>query len=299
MPITLIHTISDSVELQHDGQTLFRYVYLPKTDPRESPKPYFHPLYTLKGNPVTIFRPHDHLWHHGLMMTSAQLSGQNFWGGPTYVRERGYVQLDNNGRQSHRDWDRIEASESQASLVEHLDWITSDGKRWLDETRRIEVAEIDRSAGCWSLDLRFALANVAGHALHFGSPTVEGRPLAGYGGLFWRGPRSFNKGQILAADGLEGPDVMGKAASWLAFVGRHDGSGDSSTVIFIDRPRNPRYPTKWFVRTEPYACASFAFSFDEELVLEPGETLSLDYRVTIADGALPRDRIEQIAGQGG
>jgi len=298
MPVRLVHTISDFVELQHDDQTLFRYVYLPTTDPRESSKPYFHPMYTLKGNLVSIFRPHDHLWHHGLAMTSAQLSGQNFWGGPTYVRDRGYVQLDNNGRQAHRAWERIDASDGQVELVERLDWITSYGQRWLDETRRIMVGEIDPTDGCWTLDLGFALNNVAGQNLRFGSPTIEGRPLAGYGGLFWRGPRSFNRGQILAGDGLEGPEVMGKAAPWLAFVGRHDGSADSSTLVFVDRPGNPRYPTKWFVRTEPYACVSFAFSFDEELVLEPGETLDLAYRIGIADGAWSRDRIEQFAGEG-
>ncbi|SRR5579883_2651035 len=300
MSLTLVHAISDYVELQYQGQPLFRYVYQPKTESYESPKPYFHPLFTLAGNLVTIFRPHDHVWHHGMAMTSAQLSGQNFWGGPTYVRDRGYVQLENNGRQLHRDWDRFDCDEHRLVLDERLEWLTSNERLWIAEKRRIALATIDTKQGYWSLDLHFSLQNVAGHRLTFGSPTTEGRVLAGYGGLYWRGPRSFNKGRILAADGLEGPEVMGKAASWLAFVGRHDGSGDASTLLFLDQPGNPRYPTKWFVRNEPYACVSFAFSFDEELMLDPGASLSFAYRVLIADGAWSREKIEAyVGGQGG
>lgn len=119
--------------------------------------------------------------------------------------------------------------------------------------------------------------------------------MAGYGGLFWRGPRSFLKGTILAGDGLEGPEVMGQAAPWLAFTGRHDGSGNGSTIIFLDHPQNPRYPTKWFVRNDPYACVSASFMFDQEYVLPPGQVLELRYRVVVACGAWSRAQIEAYA----
>ncbi|WP_345495963.1 DUF6807 family protein [Streptomyces flavovirens] len=38
---------------------------------------------------VTDYRPHDHRWHKGLRMTASHLSGQNLWGGNTYVHGRG------------------------------------------------------------------------------------------------------------------------------------------------------------------------------------------------------------------
>ncbi|HEY3341455.1 MAG TPA: DUF6807 family protein, partial [Anaerolineae bacterium] len=56
---------------------------------------------------------------------------------------------------------------------------------------------------------------------------------------------------------------------------------------------NPRYPTQWFVRDDPYACASFAFSFDEEFALAPGAELTLRYRIVIADGAWSRERVNE------
>jgi hypothetical protein len=121
--------------------------------------------------------------------------------------------------------------------------------------------------------------------------------MAGYGGLFWRGPRSFLGGTILAGGGRSGPEVMGQAAPWLAYVGRHDGSGDYSTLLFLDGPQNPRYPVKWFVRNTPYACASFAFAFDEELTLPAGEQLTLAYRIVIADGAWTAEQADAYAQQ--
>jgi hypothetical protein len=85
MSTALLHRLGDSVELSYQGTTLFQYIYGRPMAETEAPKPFFHPLRTLAGNEVTLARPHDHTWHAGLAMTSAYLSGQNFWGGPTYL----------------------------------------------------------------------------------------------------------------------------------------------------------------------------------------------------------------------
>lgn len=292
MRTTLIHTLQDAIELRYQEQTLFRYVYASQTPALESPRPYFHPLKTLAGNEISLFRPYDHLWHAGLAMSQANLSGENFWGGPTYTREAaGYVQLDNNGRMQHGAWQELVCAE-EVRCVERLQWITHTGQAWIAEERRITVSEIEPEAGYWSLDLAFRLLNITSQPLIFGSPTTEGRPDAGYGGLFWRGPRSFLHGQILAAHGLEGPESMGKSAPWLAFTGWHDGNREQSTILFIDQPGNPRYPNKWFVRNDPYACVSCAFMFDEYYILPPDETLELTYRIVISNGAWSRQQIE-------
>lgn len=292
MKITLTHSFHDAIELEYQGQTLFRYVYEPPIAQIESPKPYFHPLKTLSGNEVTLFRPYDHLWHTGLAMTAAHLSGQNFWGGPTYVRDTGYVQLENNGRIQHSNWRQISCTES-AHCVEQLKWITYGGETWINEERQISVSEINPTDRYWSLDLVFHLENIASHPLAFGSPTTEGRPAAGYGGLFWRGPRSFLHGYILAAGNLEGAEIMGQVSPWLAFIGSHDGNGEQSTLLFIDQPANPRFPTRWFVRHDPYACVSCSFMFDEEYILRPQEALTLAYRIVLGCGAWSRQRIEE------
>jgi hypothetical protein len=48
------------------------------------------------------------------------------------------------------------------------------------------------------------------------------------------------------------------------------------------------------VRSDPYACASFAFMFDQEYQFQPEAVLNLTYRMIIADGALSRDTIESL-----
>jgi hypothetical protein len=290
MNMRLIHT-HDALELRYQDQLLFTYVYEPDNPPIESPKPYFHPLKTLAGNELSLFRPRDHPWHTGLSMTAANLSGENFWGGTTYTRESGYIQLENNGRIQHIDWQDISCHE-KLHCTEHLQWITFSGARWIDEERQIAVSEISPEAGYWSLDLSFRLVNVSQQPLVFGSPTTEGRPEAGYGGLFWRGPRSFLHGKILGAGGLEGPELMGKRSPWLAFSGWHDGNREQSTIVFLDQPENPRYPNKWFVRNDPYACVSYSYMFDEYYVLPPLQALKLAYRVLIGHGEWSRAQIE-------
>ena len=293
--LTLTHNLNDQISVNYADQRLFDYVYNPNTAPTESPKPYFHPIYTLAGNLVTNFRPHDHVWHKGLCMTIAHLSGQNFWGGATYVHGEGYVQRDNNGCMAHVAWDVIDCSTEQILLRERLHWNTLMGEQWIDEVRQFRVSDISTDAGYWCLDTHMALTNVAGRELEIGSPTTQGRPAAGYGGLFWRGPRSFRGGQVLGPGDLEGEEIMGHAAPWLAFIGKHDGNDATSTLIFLDHPNNLRYPNKWFVRSNPFACAGFAFMFDEVYNWQPNETLVLDYRIVIADGGWERARIDELA----
>ncbi len=93
-------------------------------------------------------------------------------------------------------------------------------------------------------------------------------------------------------------DYMGASMPWLAYVGAHDNSNKQSTLLFMDDPANPRYPNKWFVRNEPYACVSFSFMFDETYELEPDQTFSLAYRVAIFDGAQNAETLARVAGQG-
>lgn len=296
--LKLTHHFNDAVELSHQGIQLFRYVYQPTTPAFEVNKPYFHPLRTLAGNPLTNHRPHDHPWHHGLAMTLTHVNGQNFWGGATYVHEKGYVDLPNDGHIKHKGWDSMECRDGKVGMKERLEWITQAGQLWFTEQRGIQVVEVDTARGYWVLDFSTSLKNVSGQELQIGSPTTSGRPMAGYGGFMWRGPRSWLHCKILAAEGMEGQDIMGKKSPWLAFSGGTDETGNHSTLLFMDQPGNPRYPNQWFLRNDPFAIASFAFMFDEKYPLAHGAEVSFKYRLLIADGEWDRKKIESYVGPG-
>ncbi len=288
----LIHTLDSHVDLVHEDVTLFSYVYRPQTAAIESPRPYFYPLRTLKGNVVSGFRPHDHRWHHGLSMTCANLSGHNFWGGPTCVRDKGYVQLDNNGGQIMASTNDFISDFTGEQIDCVLVWQTAQSDvPLIVENRNISTRV---SSDFWSLNFKSHLSTTKkDEPLIWGSPTTQGRENAGYGGLFWRGPRDFVNGQILMSDNREGADLMGQTSPWLAYIGQHDETDDYSTLIFVDDSENPRHPTPWFVRnTTPVVCPYFAFH--EEYEMQSGEGLELNYRIIIADGKWDREQIEAM-----
>lgn len=277
-----MHSHEDCYELFHEGRLLFRYVFQPDVPASESPKPYFHPLNTLGGHTITGFQPDDHPWHTGLAMTMAYLSGMNFWGGPSYVHGQGYIQLPNNGQIQHNTWSLVECRDQQARLVERLAWVTPNGEVWIDETRHMTATVADDTS--WYLDFEFHLTNISGQTLEFGSPTTQGRPNAGYGGVFWRGPQAWQNTHIRFSERLVSQEVMGVSAAWLAYSG---GVSDQRvTLVFLDHPANSRFPNQWFVRDGEYVGVCFAFMFNHAFFLPPDETLSLRYRVGIVDGDL-------------
>ncbi|WP_112261188.1 DUF6807 domain-containing protein [Lentzea terrae] len=265
---------------------LFTYVHTPTTTPAfEGPKPYLHPVRTLAGDVVTAFRPHDHRWHKGVQMTATDVSGENFWGGVTYVRDQGYVALPNVGSMRHEEF---VVSDDGLRFDELLSWFTEAGQHWVHETRSFEVRDVFEDS--WTLEFSTTLTNLRSEPLIFGSPTTNGRELAGYTGFFWRGPRSFTEGTVIAADGGSGQEMMGKAARWLAFVGQHDEVDRASTLLFVDHPDNKG--THWFVRSTPFAAVNPSFAFFDTVELPPGESLTLRYRLVIASGEWDRDRLE-------
>ncbi|MCF6521909.1 PmoA family protein [Streptomyces sp. JJ36] len=275
------------------GTELLRYRYRPALPAAECPCPYAHPLRTLSGGVVTGNRPHDHRWHKGLAMTASHLSGQNFWGGGTYVPGapgHGYRDLPNVGRLDHAGFASLSPGDRPA-LTEEVHWRTSGGEHWLTEERTLAVRDVEPARGSWTLEFRTALHNVRGAALEFGSPTVFGRELAGYCGFFWRGPRSFTGGRVLLSDGSREDTAMGRTGDWLAFTGEFDEEDGAATLVFAAAPENPGHPPHWFVRSEPYPVVNPSLAFFTPRQLPAGGTLRLRYRMVIADGAWDAGRI--------
>jgi hypothetical protein len=286
--MSLRHDETEVTVLADDAE-LFRYVYRPNDAQLESPRPYFHPVRTLRGDLVTIYRPHDHVWHKGIALSLPHVGTENFWGGPTF-RNGGYVQERNDGAMRHDDFDVAVAKDDVVRLDERLTWVTETGETPVTECRRIAATvlpDADRDTGAaWLLAFETTLVNVSGAAIVIGSPTTAGRPNAGYGGLFWRGPRSFTGGTAVTQDGTGGDELMGTRGPWLAFAGRHDEHGRSSTLVFRDSPANFSYPTRWFVRSTPFAAVCPAPFFDTEFRFAAGAALTLRYDIAVADGSL-------------
>lgn len=298
--LRLVHAHGDRITVTEPltGVELFAYVYR-REAAWEAPKPYLHPVRTLAGDVVTDYRPNDHRWHKGLSLTASHLSGANLWGGNTYVHGEGYLELPERvGSMAHVGFHEIAADDDRAVIAERLTWHPHGGELWAEEVRRVEVHDVDPACGTWALTWSSAVTNRRDEPLRFGSPTTAGREMAGYTGLFWRGPRAFRGGRIVGPGG-EGPELMGTQGPWLALSGEHDGTDGHATVVFAHAPENDHsgaggtHPAHWFVRNDPFAAIAPSWAFHEEFELAPADTLTRRYRVVVADGAWGREEIAE------
>jgi Methane oxygenase PmoA len=293
--LQLAHVHESHFDVSFDGALLARYVYRPDFPPIEALKPYIEPVRTLGGDLVTAYRPHDHVWHKGIQLALPHVGDQNIWGGYTWVRDEGrYIQLDNNGSMEHEAFAHLTAGTASVEVAETLGWFSAGGERMADERREVAFDVSGAGDGAWVLSFASTIRNCGDDPLVFSSPTVEGRPDAGYGGLTWRGPRSFTGGEIVASEGRSGPELMGERGKWLGFVGRHDGSDSASTVVFVDEADAPQVPTTWFVRSEPYAIICASPFFHEAVAVPAHGSLRFAWSVIVADGAWGAEDIERF-----
>ncbi|GGQ65926.1 oxidoreductase [Streptomyces althioticus] len=301
--LRVVHAHGDAVGVSVGDVEILRYVYRPDPVAFESRKPYAHPVRTLGGRVVTGYRPNDHRWHKGLQMTASHLSGQNFWGGNTYVHGRGYVPLPERiGWMRHDGFSSFAVDEERFACVEELTWVENGGEEWAREQRGLSVHSVDVVRGAWVLDWSIRLTNVRGEELRFGSPTTAGRERAGYTGLQWRGPRDFTGGTVFAPGvegGGPGERFMGTQGPWLGFTAERDAVDGASTMVFAHAPENldpgrAVHPSHWFVRSEPIPSVAFSCAFFEEFGLPAGESFAYRYRVVVADGAWGSERVESF-----
>lgn len=295
LPQGLDWTLHDNaVTVRLNGSEMANYVFHATDAQEESPRPYFHPLNTPGGSNVTVYRPHDHVWHKGLAWSLPHFGPDNFWGGPSYRKGQDYQWLPNNGRMEHLEILDCGVSGGSFAFSHRLQWLTQDGQAVVGESRGFSIVP-GPDAESWTLIFESIMDNISGSDITIGSPTTEGRENAGYGGLFWRGPRSFTGGTITGPNGETGEALRGTRAPWLAFVGRHDETSSVSTIVMVDDRSNAQHPPQWFARSEPFACMGPAPFFADEVNFAAGSTMRNRYAVVVADGDSAGDRLAKLA----
>jgi hypothetical protein len=258
-------------ELRLDGVPVADYRDGTELDPVLSPRPYLHPVRTLAGTVVTDARPADHRWHLGVSVAVPDVDGWNFWGGPTYVRDEGYLWRDDHGRIVHTGFVDLEPD----GFTEQLRWITPRGEVVLVERREVRARLLARG---WELRIVTTLANAVDRPVRLGSPAANGRAGAGYGGLFWRLPPAQEpRVRSAAADGEHA--VHGAVAPWLAWRDRRF----TLAVAAVDEDTGA---DPWFVRVREYPGVGSQLAARDPLVLPAAATTTRGLRALLADGGL-------------
>ncbi|NBM18300.1 PmoA family protein [Streptomyces sp. GC420] len=274
-------THGTAIPLRCGGRTVGRYTYREETELRLSPRPYLHPLTTLGGLAVTELRPADHVHHLGVGVAVPDVGGRNFWGGRTFVRDRGPTELDNHGEQRHTAWMLCDPD----GFIEELSW-TAGPAELLRERRTVSATGLGPAA--WALDFTFSLTNTTGSGLSIGSPATNGRPGAGYGGFFWRAPKEAEPPEVFTAEARGEDAVNGRPAGWLALA------GEGWTLVFAGATDETR-DDPWFVRTTEYPGVGSALAWSERLPVPAGGTVTRRVVTAVADGRLDRDRAAALA----
>ncbi|MFC8243037.1 DUF6807 domain-containing protein [Streptomyces chartreusis] len=267
-------TPHDTAVLRVAGRPVGRYVTRPELPARLAPRPYLHPVTTLAGTAVTELSPADHIHHLGVGVAVPDVEGSNFWGGRTFVRDRGPTELDNHGAQRHTAFQLRDPD----GFVEELRWVAA-GAELLRERRTVAATELTRTA--WALDFTFSLTNVTSGPLSIGSPATNGRPGAAYGGFFWRARKEAQAPEVFTVDREGESEIHGTVAPWVALV------GSAWSLLFAGATERTRRDP-WFVRAEEYPGVGSSLAVDERLPIPPGETAVRRIVTVVADGRISR-----------
>ena len=253
------------------------------TIPTSTPRPYLHPVRTRDGVVVSATHPADHDWHTGVGMAVPDVNGTNFWGGGTYVPDRGYLLLDDHGVVSGHS-----VQFEPSGFRQQLDWVGKDGRRELLELRSVGWAAL--TPQLWRL--RFTSSLTADHPVELGSPGSKGRVGGGYGGFFWRFAACYDVEVFTPTDRGE-QAIHGSVAPWVAWsadFGAGPGTSGPATVV-VRSADAARHAEPWFVRVSGYPGLGSALAWDRPLALTPGETLERRFHILVADGRLDSDEV--------
>jgi len=259
-----------SLTLAPDPAPLWRFQY------GRTPKPHFQSLRTPAGYELALVEPYDHIWHRGLWFAIKFVNGENFWEerepfGIQKVSTTPQVTIDNGGV-------RIDLS---------LDWIGPDGDSPIAEQRRINWRP---GNGTYALDWSSKLTANRDLTLDRTPYTTWG----GYGGLSFRGTRTWHIERYMLPSREEAPLTPGYRAPWCDLSGKFDGGIDlTGGIAMFDRPDETGQSTPWYGGGNP-AMNFFnaAFLFDGPMDVASGQELDFSYRVVIHDGIWNQDQAE-------
>jgi hypothetical protein len=243
-------------------------------------KPLFHPLALADSPPLTVDRPADHAWHHGLWFSWVFVNGVNYW---EHDRQSGRPA----GRTTWENIDVERGSDFSAKISLELAYAPAGHRAVLRESRRLRVHPPD-AAGAYAIDwqCQFTAADkdvtVAVVPI---PPAAEGVGWGGYGGLSIRLAEELEDRRVVTSQGEAEFDAGGvyrgtaPAADYSAVAG-----GVEAGVAILDHPQNPRHPSPWYAIRTNMSYLNAAVMAPGPLVITPQAPCTLRYRVVVHPG---------------
>jgi len=260
-------------------------------------KPFFHPVNTTDGIPLTWFAPPDHPWHRGLWFSWKYINGLNYWeqDRSTGLSE-GFTHVKNIIFNPNPDF--------SARIQLEIEYAPPDKPAVLTEKRILKTSIPDEN-GNYYIDWKSTFTAGEDSVVLGRTPVLgqsDGVSWGGYAGLGCRiDSRSLSSIKFWDSEGRQDLDIHSKPARWINVSGLiKEVTTQSAGIVIFDHPKNPRYPPPGFVIKnwlEDYqllfAYLNPGFLFEKRFTLEVQESLILNYRILIHRGQIDSVRLEK------
>lgn len=251
------------------------------------PRPYFFPFNGPSGSPLTrMGHPgapdHDH--HQSAWFAHHIVDGISFWSNNSKATIR------------QKQWYRYKDGADEAVMAALLGWYDEEGGNEIAE-QDVVAALRPLENGEHTLEIQLTMRPAKGReSVNFEKTNF---------GLFAvRVAKSlsnrFGGGNLTNSDGVVGEkDIFGKASKWMDYSGPVVvGEGENRKTVtegitYFDHPANPRYPSKWHVRSDGWMGA--AFCLDEGFVATAEKPLTLRYLLHAHSGAYDANKATGVA----
>ncbi|MBK5273408.1 MAG: PmoA family protein [Bacteroidia bacterium] len=285
-------------------------------------KPVLYPLIASNGTVVTRgfpihplpYDPTDHPHHLGLWLTYENVNDLDFWNNSYAIApEKKYLY----------GWiktDRIlETKDGEKGVLSyHANWTNQKNDVLLEETTRFEFSGTPHQRSIDRITVLKATTDVlfkdakdgmlglrVAHALEI--PATKEQKFTDDKGnvtIVKVNADSIANGNYLTSEGKQGDDAWSTRARWCKMYGKM--GKDSVSIVMMDHPSNPNYPTFWHARgyglfaLNPLGEKIFTNGKSElNLQLKKGETVRFYYRIIINDDkkTLSADQLNKMATQ--
>ena len=283
-------------------------------------KPVLYPIYAPDGQIVTrgfplaprVGEPTDHPHHIGLWLNYENVNGLDFWNNsyaiPSdkknmygWIRTNGIAQV-KNGNKGVLEYDADWTDQKKNILLKETTTFifSANGReRIIDRTTTLTAQQdiLFKDAKDGFLGLRVA------HELEL--PSKDERQFIDDKGNITKVAANNNSGvtgNYLTSEGKQGDSTWSSRAKWCMLYGKL--KEDTVSIVIIDDPKNPGYPTYWHARgyglfaANPLGQKIFSNGKQElNFNLKKGNSVTFHYRIVIASGKekLSIDEIERLS----
>ncbi len=293
---------SNKVDITIGGKPFTSFLY-----PANLEKPVLYPVFTAGGTDVTRGfplnpkegDPIDHPHHIGIWFNYESVNGLDFWNNSYAIPAE---------KKNMYGWiktDKILEMKSGAkgSLTYRANWVNQKDELLLQEVTKFEFSQvghkriIDRLTTLTAKtevklnDVKDGLLGMRlAHELQI--PTTKDEKFTDDKGnmtIVKGGTDNIPNGNYITSEGKVGDAAWSTRAAWCKVYGKM--GADSVSVVIIDHPKNPNYPTFWHARgyglfaANPLGEKVFTNGKSAlNLQLKNGEALTFRYRIVVDNG---------------